>query len=227
MRRRVPRRGWLAWDVQGLKAQKSMHNPLQALQEETRSGNEKWRALLAAAPVAIIALDLDGRVTSWNPAAERLFDWSAAEVIGRSNPIVPVDRRAEERAILDRAMKGEVVSNLETQRRRKDGTRMEVSLWTTVFHDDRGRIKGVFWIFSDLTEPRREHKRLDHLTTRQREILQFIAGGKATKEIAFDLNVSPKTVEFHRVQLMNRLNIHNVPGLVRYAVRSGLVSLDA
>jgi DNA-binding NarL/FixJ family response regulator len=65
---------------------------------------------------------------------------------------------------------------------------------------------------------------LEQLTPRQREILQLIAEGKNTKDIASDLDVSVKTIESHRLQLMERLNIHDIPGLVRYAIRSGLVS---
>jgi DNA-binding NarL/FixJ family response regulator len=64
------------------------------------------------------------------------------------------------------------------------------------------------------------------LTPRQREILQLIAEGKSTKEIAFMLSVSIKTVEAHRSQLMDRIGIHDVPGLVRYAIRIGLVTSD-
>ena len=67
---------------------------------------------------------------------------------------------------------------------------------------------------------------LEQLTLRQREILQLLAEGRNTKEVASDLNISVKTVESHRLQLMERLNIHDVPGLVRYAVRSGLVSAE-
>lgn len=66
----------------------------------------------------------------------------------------------------------------------------------------------------------------ERLTPRQREILQLIAEGAATKEIARTLGVSVKTVETHRAQLMERLNIHDVPGLVRYAIRIGLVQVD-
>ena len=65
---------------------------------------------------------------------------------------------------------------------------------------------------------------LEQLTARQREILQLIAEGKNTKEIASDLDISVKTIEAHRLQLMERLNIHDIPGLVRYAIRCGLVS---
>lgn len=68
-----------------------------------------------------------------------------------------------------------------------------------------------------------EKSPLDQLTPRQREILQLIAEGKSTKEIAFLLNVSIKTVETHRLQLMDRLGIHDIPGLVRHAMRLGLV----
>jgi len=68
--------------------------------------------------------------------------------------------------------------------------------------------------------------RLDTLTPRQREILQLIAEGKSTKEIASILDVSVKTVETHRAQLMERLDIHDVAGLVRYAIRTGIVTAD-
>jgi DNA-binding NarL/FixJ family response regulator len=63
----------------------------------------------------------------------------------------------------------------------------------------------------------------DVLTARQREVLKLVAGGKSTKEIAFMLNLSVKTVETHRAQIMERLGIRDVPGLVRYALRTGLV----
>ncbi len=66
----------------------------------------------------------------------------------------------------------------------------------------------------------------DVLTARQREVLRLVAGGKSTKEIAFDLNLSVKTVETHRAQIMERLGIRDVAGLVRYALRTGLVPPD-
>ena len=63
----------------------------------------------------------------------------------------------------------------------------------------------------------------DVLTARQREVLKLVAAGKSTKEIAFLLNLSVKTVETHRAQIMERLGIRDVAGLVRYALRTGLV----
>lgn len=65
---------------------------------------------------------------------------------------------------------------------------------------------------------------LEGLSPRQREVLQLVAEGRSTKEIAADLALSVKTVETHRAQIMDRLGIHDVPGLVRFAIRAGLVS---
>lgn len=67
---------------------------------------------------------------------------------------------------------------------------------------------------------------LDQLTERQREVLQLIAEGRSTREIADHLGVSIKTIESHRLRLMDRLDIRDLPGLVRFAIRAGLVSAD-
>jgi DNA-binding NarL/FixJ family response regulator len=68
---------------------------------------------------------------------------------------------------------------------------------------------------------------LDRLTSRQREILQLLAEGQTTKAIALMLKVSDKTVEYHRAKLMASLNIFDIPGLVRFAMRTGLISAEA
>jgi DNA-binding NarL/FixJ family response regulator len=67
----------------------------------------------------------------------------------------------------------------------------------------------------------------EQLTGRQREILQLIAEGQNTKQIAEILKVSPKTVEYHRMKLMDCLNVHDIPGLVRFALRVGLIPQES
>ena len=67
---------------------------------------------------------------------------------------------------------------------------------------------------------------VDVLTNRESEILQLISEGNSTKKIAEVLFISPKTVESHRANIMDKLNIHNIPELTKYAIRSGLTSLD-
>ncbi|MCK6483933.1 MAG: response regulator transcription factor [Phycisphaerae bacterium] len=75
-------------------------------------------------------------------------------------------------------------------------------------------------------KPNGAARSLDQLTPRQREVLQLIAEGASNKQIAQKLGISVKTAEGHRAQLMQTLNIHDVAGLVRYAIRMGLVSAD-
>lgn len=65
---------------------------------------------------------------------------------------------------------------------------------------------------------------LGRLTSRQREVMQLVAEGKTTKEIAQRLDLSPRTVETHRAELMDRLNIHDLPGLIKVALQEGLIT---
>ena len=67
---------------------------------------------------------------------------------------------------------------------------------------------------------------LRKLSPRQEQVLQLIAEGKTTKQVALELNISVKTVETHRMQLMDRLGIHDIAGLVRFAIKVGLVGLE-
>lgn len=76
------------------------------------------------------------------------------------------------------------------------------------------------------TSSRSDAPSIHNITPRQREILTLIAKGNSTKEIAFQLALSSKTVETHRMQIMERLRIRDIPGLVRFAIRVGLVSLE-
>jgi DNA-binding NarL/FixJ family response regulator len=67
---------------------------------------------------------------------------------------------------------------------------------------------------------------LEQLTPRQREVLALTAQGFSMKEVALKLNISVKTVETHRSNLMERLDLHNIPRLVHYAIKAGLISLE-
>jgi len=80
---------------------------------------------------------------------------------------------------------------------------------------------------SGLDASAEHHQRgsVTELTPRQQEVLRMVAEGLSTRKIAGELNISVKTVETHRAQLMDRLNIHDVPGLVRYALKVGLIEL--
>ena len=113
-------------------------------------------AIVSSSDDAIVSKDLTGRITSWNGAAERMFGWTAEEVIGRSiTIIIPADRQAEEQFVLSRVAQGLVVDHFDTVRQRKDGSRIEVSLTVSPIHAADGTVVGASKIARDISERRR------------------------------------------------------------------------
>jgi PAS domain S-box-containing protein len=110
-------------------------------------------AIIRSSDDAIVSKDLNSIVTSWNPAAERMFGYTAAEMIGRSiRTIIPDDRQYEEDEVLARIRAGEAVDHFETIRRRKDGSFINISLSISPVRDEAGTIVGASKIARDITE---------------------------------------------------------------------------
>jgi PAS domain S-box-containing protein len=110
-------------------------------------------AIVRSSDDAIIGKTLDGIVTAWNPAAERIFGYREAEMIGQSiMRIIPEDRASEEEKILERIRRGETVDHLETVRVTKGGRRVDISLTSSPIRDVQGRIIGAYKIARDITE---------------------------------------------------------------------------
>ena len=117
-------------------------------------------AIVEGSDDAIASKTLDGIVTSWNPAAERLFGYTAVEMVGRPIAVLAAPgREAEMPMILERVRRGERVDHFDTVRRRKDGTLVEISLTVSPVRDGRGRIVGASKIARDVTERRVAEKR--------------------------------------------------------------------
>jgi PAS domain S-box-containing protein len=127
---------------------------LKRTEEALRSTNETLRALIEASPLAITVLEADGTVRLWNAAAEKVFGWSEAEVLGRFNPIVPPDRLEEHQQLRDRAMRGEMLENVEVTRRRKDGSSIDIRLSTAPIRSAAGEVTGIMGIMADITRRR-------------------------------------------------------------------------
>ena len=105
---------------------------------------------------AIFAKTLEGTILTWNPAAEAIYGYSAAEAIGRNvSMLVPPDRMSEIAEIVERIKRGESITALETERVRKDGRRIHVSLSLSPMRDAAGQIVGVSTIARDVTERKR------------------------------------------------------------------------
>ena len=105
---------------------------------------------------AIIGKDLDGNIQSWNAGAEKLFGYSAGEMVGRPiTPLIPAELLDEEHSILEKIKRGESVPHLETARLRKDGSRIEVSITVSPIKDSAGKVVGASKVARDITERKR------------------------------------------------------------------------
>jgi PAS domain S-box-containing protein len=110
-------------------------------------------AIIESSDDAIVSKDLNGIVTSWNRAAERMFGYAAEEMIGESiRNIIPADRQREEDDVLARIRRGDRVSHFETMRRRKDGTLVPISLTVSPIRDRDGRVIGASKIARDVSD---------------------------------------------------------------------------
>jgi PAS domain S-box-containing protein len=136
-----------------------MANPPEPTREQLLKAIEE-RAYLAAivesSDDAIVSKDLNGIVRSWNAAAERMFGYAAAEVVGKPlRLIIPADRQAEENDILERLRRGERVEHFHTVRQAKDGHLLDVSITVSPVRDGSGRVVGASKIARDITEQKR------------------------------------------------------------------------
>ncbi|MBI1941166.1 MAG: PAS domain S-box protein, partial [Acidobacteria bacterium] len=146
-------------------------------EEILRTTNQALQTLIHASPLAIISLDLDGNVRSWNPAAEAIFGWNELEVLGRPLPIVPEDRHAESQEFQARMFRGEVITNLEVRRRRKDGSVVDISISAAPLYDAQGMIYGVEGILADVSRNKQLEEQFRH--AQKMEAVGRLAGGVA------------------------------------------------
>ena len=120
------------------------------------AAQERLASIVQSSDDAIASKDLNGNVVSWNEGAERLFGYSAREMVGQSITIlIPEDRLGEEPLILSRIQRGERVDHYETVRRRKDGKLVDISLTVSPVRDAYGRIVGASKIARDISARRR------------------------------------------------------------------------
>jgi PAS domain S-box-containing protein len=117
-------------------------------------------SIIESSDDAIISKDLNGIITSWNSAAERLFGYTSEEALGCPiTMIIPEDRKHEEPTILERIKRGQRIDHFETVRRRKHGSLIDISLTVSPIRNAQGKIIGVSKTARDITERKRAHER--------------------------------------------------------------------
>jgi len=140
-------------------------------------------AIIDSSDDVIVGKTLEGIITSWNPAAERVFGWTAAEAVGRHiTLIIPEDRRAEEDDVLARIRRGERVDHFETVRVTKDRRLIDVSITVSPIRDASGRIVGASKIARDIGERRRLEEARAALLEREQEARQRAETLNRTKD---------------------------------------------
>jgi diguanylate cyclase (GGDEF)-like protein/PAS domain S-box-containing protein len=136
-----------------------LHTALVERDAERERTVGRLTALVAEAPVAIIELDLEGRVRLWNPAAEEMFGWTAEEVLGGPNPTVPADRYPQRMRELAR---GDVARRRASRRQRKDGSFVELETSSAVLRDTDGEPFGYIGVLADVSHRVQLEEELRH-----------------------------------------------------------------
>ncbi|MDT8388866.1 MAG: PAS domain S-box protein, partial [Thiogranum sp.] len=139
---------------------------------ERRRAEEFERAIVACSPVALYSVDTEGRVLSWNESATRVFGWTEDEVLGRPLPLVPPGSRGDFAVLRDRVLSGEVLTGIELERLRKDGTEIPIALSASALRGADGQPIGILAAVEDITERRRTAAALAESEARYRSLFE-------------------------------------------------------
>jgi PAS domain S-box-containing protein len=162
-------------------------------------------ALVESSHDAIVSKTLDGTIVSWNPAAESLFGYTAAEAVGQSiRLIIPPELQAEEDYVLDQIRRGEKIDHFETVRQAKDGRRLDISLTVSPIRNSIGTVVGASKIARDITEKKTLERERE---VTQQQLAEALAGRDEFIAIAAHELRNPLNVLVLLGQLMDRVPV--------------------
>jgi PAS domain S-box-containing protein len=168
------------------------------VEEALRAASQRLAATVAASPLAVITMDVEGIIESWNPAAERIFGWTAEEAIGRFIPYVPPDRVPEFHRLMRELIELGGMDQIELVRRRKDGSDVTINLSTAPLRDADEHLTGVLAIIADITDRNHSDAALRQAEERYRTLVEQIPAAMYLDRIDADgggytpLYVSPQ-----------------------------------
>jgi diguanylate cyclase (GGDEF)-like protein/PAS domain S-box-containing protein len=137
-----------------------------------KEATQRFKAVIEASPLAIVALTVDGRVNMWNPAAEETFGWTEEEVLDKPYPIVPDELQHEITQVKAQVLNGEGCTGFESRRQRKDGSLIDVSFSTAPLLDANGRVNGGISILADISERKQAQEALKRSEERYRSLFE-------------------------------------------------------
>ncbi len=141
----------------------SMHGELSSAYAELKDTNQQLDAVIKGSPLAIYTRGLDDLVTTWNPAAERMFGWRAEEVIGLALPTVPLNKNGEADYLGKRLLGGESIVQAEVKRRTRDGSLIDVNMTVAPLLDQSGQTCGYLSIAADITGRKAAERQIEFL----------------------------------------------------------------
>ncbi len=162
---------------------------------EARRAHSSLDTILSTTPLATIVVDRANRVQLWNPAAERMFGWTAEEVMGRAYPLQPAAERDEPDTLFTEAWSGAVWNGLEVQRHAKDGRVVTLNLWNAPLHGPDGRVAGLVGVLADVSE--RKALEEQFMQSQKMEAVGQLAGG-----VAHDFNNMLTAISGHTELLL-------------------------
>jgi two-component system sensor kinase FixL len=148
---------------------------LERPENRTDDAHSRLAAIVTSSDDAIVGKTLDGIVTDWNRGAEAIFGYRAEEIIGQPIArIIPPERRDESEAILERIKRGERIDHFETQRQRKDGGIIDVSVTISPVYDTEGRLRGASKVARDISAGKRALAALAEREAHLRSVLETV-----------------------------------------------------
>jgi PAS domain S-box-containing protein len=202
-----------------MKAENRMFGVVMDITDRKRAEEASMRlaAIVQSSDDAIVSKDLNGIVTSWNAAAERMFGYTAEEIIGKSiTTIIPPELRSDEDMILGKIRRGEKVDHFETVRVTKTGERLDVSLTVSPVKDEKGRVIGAAKIARDVGQRKRAEEAL-----RTSEKLASV--GRLAATVAHEIN-NPLAAVVNLIYLIKKHQ--DLPPVVRRYVSTAEEELN-
>ncbi len=158
--------------------------------QESRKAMAHLAAIVESSDDSILSKDLDGKITSWNKSAEKMFGYSEAEMLGKPVTLLfPPDYKNEESKIIKRIKKGEQIKHYDTVRRRKDGSDIYVSLTISPIKDQAGNVVGASKIIRDISKRKKNEEVIRKINER------FRIAEEASNGFIYDLDPLTRTVE--------------------------------
>lgn len=141
--------------------------------EQLRRTSDRLRAIVDSSPIPVLVLDKDARVEMWSSAAQRVFGWTAEQVIGKPNPLVPAAANVDFEERWERVKAGDVLCGFEAVRQRADGSPVDVELYASPVFDANGQFEAAVTLVADITERKRVRAELDAYRVRLEDIVRL------------------------------------------------------